>query len=94
MKIATVIQDVIGLYDEMEYGESASISILVRDAGYDIDHDDLFEVLGALSEYAKSKDEVLDYSEYDNMVVGLAYNLWFVKRQKGESEEAGCHMMK
>lgn len=94
MKIATVIQDVIGLYDEMEYGESASISILVRDAGYDIDHDDLFEVLGALSEYAKSKDEVLDYSEYDNMVVGLAYNLWFVKRQKGEAEEAGCHMMK
>ena len=86
MKIATVIQDVIGLYDEMEYGESASISILVRDAGYDIDHDDLFEVLGALSEYAKSKDEVLDYSEYDNKVVGLAYNLWFVKRQKGEAE--------
>ena len=81
MKIATVIQDVIGMYDEMEYGESASISILVRDAGYDIDHDELFDVLNALIKYAENNGEILDYSEYDNKIVGLAYNLWFVKRQ-------------
>ena len=76
-----IIEDVIELYKEMEYGESNSVHQLVKHAGYDIDHDELFDVLNALVKYAENNGEILDYSEYDNKIVGLAYNLWFVKRQ-------------
>jgi len=43
---------------------------------------DLFEILDMVSEELYGEIE-LDYSEYENTIVGLLYNLWFtIKRVK------------
>ena len=50
-----------------------------------IDADDLFEVWGKVMDRLEGQCK-LDYSKYDNMVVGLPYNLEFTVRKIPASE--------
>lgn len=69
------------LYDEIDYGDGSSAAILANRARgtEDVDHELYWEAYSKLREYAASKGEFLDYSEYEDMVVGLPYALQFIK---------------
>lgn len=71
------------LYDEIAYGDGSSAAILAGMAigNKEFDHELYWEAYSKLREYAASKGEFLDYSEYEDMVVGLPYALQFVKRK-------------
>jgi len=44
--------------------------------------DDLFDILPMVEKDLKREDRILDFSKYDDQVVGLPYNIPFVIRQK------------
>ena len=60
---------------------------LTKDGGetYLLKDTDLFEVLEQLSGKLKGK-RILDFSAYDNMFVGLPYNLVFVVREDDSTD--------
>ena len=64
-----------------------------RDGGvtFVIDSDDLFDVWGKVMDRLEGK-RVLDYSKYDDMVVGLPYNLNFTVRRKTNGTLQSVHI--
>ena len=61
----------------MPVGSQSSIRILAGE--FPVSEEDMFEIQDRVMKALKGKCK-LDYSEYDNKVVGLPYNLVFTKK--------------
>ena len=74
---------------DCEDGTKMSTHWLLKEAGYDIeefDVYDLFEIHNALFEAAERNEITLDMSAYDDQVVGLPFNLYYiVKNESGNT---------
>lgn len=79
---------------DCEDGTKMSTHCLLKEAGYDIeefDIYDLFEIHNALFEAAERNEITLDMSAYDDQVVGLPFNLYYiVKNEKAKIKCPYC----
>ncbi len=79
-KIQYIVEEMIEELRECEDGTVTSTSELAKQLGYkDMD---LFEVHSALVSSAKANKITLDFSAYDNEVIGLPYNIPFTVKNK------------
>ena len=78
--IKEMVDAVLKYIDEMEFGESTSLSCIMDELGLDVGMAESFEMRNLLySEAEKTRDYIMDMSAYDDMEVGLPQNIPFVK---------------
>ena len=82
--VKEIISDVIEYLDNTEMGYSDTIARVLNKLGYDsIAISDLFAIdIGVREEIERTRDYILDMSEYDGKCSGLPFNLTFVKSVK------------
>lgn len=77
MNLDNIIKDVVMKIVNMKDGESSTIRQLVNEK---LSTKEMFEIQKNVIKQLSDKNIILDYSKYDNQVVGLLFDLDFIKK--------------
>jgi len=75
-----IADDLVQKIKDMEIGTETTIAYLLGDLISDYTTKELFEITNEVIEMCKSENIILDYSKYEEMDVGLPFNIPFIKR--------------
>ena len=79
-----IVEDMIDVLKEAGDGSCASTATVLDAAGYDLDEfelEEMMELHGLLFKAAESNQIILDMSEHEGLLEGLACNLYFIIRK-------------